>query len=947
MAVKKLDWEKYKETARQVVTEGVVLLKNDDRALPFLQGTKVSVFGRGQDNYYKSGLGSGGMVNVEHVVSIPEGLAESGVVELNEDLRKVYEKWEEENPVDQGAGWGNEPFSQAEMPVTPELCAQAAAVSDAALIVIGRTGGEDRDIEDAAGSYRLTDIENDMIREVCAAFKRVTVVMNVGAPMDLSFIKMYNPAAVAFVWQGGMIGGSGVADVLTGKVSPSGKLTDTLAESVADYPSAPFFGDRFQNKYAEDIYVGYRYFETFAKDKVLYPFGFGLSYTNFSVEATESKVDTDAFCAHLAVRVTNTGSVAGKEVVQIYAGPGQGKVKNPAVRLLSYEKTRTLAPGESQDLSIEIDIRDLAVYDDAGLTGNPFCYVLEAGVYDIFLGTDSRNVWSVAKVDIAETTVTRKLSQAYAPTLAFDRMVPVTGEDGSVTVGWEATPLGSGEEALHINNFFRGDIAGERIKNISFRDVVSKHRSLDDFVYDLSDYDLSCIVCGEGMGSPRVTPGTASGFGAVSDELAQLKLPAVCCADGPSGIRMDCGTKAFSLPNGITLACSFNDELVEELYAFIGMELLANRIDCLLAPGMNIHRHPLNGRNFEYFSEDPVVTGRMATAVCKGLKKQGVYAVPKHFTGNNQESGRRTQDSVISERALREIYLKGFEMVVKSGYCNVIMTSYGIVNGIRTTESYDLTTRILREEWGFNGVVMTDWWANISSQPDFVLTEGFEYMVGSQNDVFMVIPRASDNELVLSSMEILKRGDERSRTYRANLRRAAANICRFVKKTEAMKRLAQKEDFPTIDAFDKPILLEPSTVEILNRPKDDEAEEFLNLEYIDVEKEFSHELTYKESKKGSNFVFPLNMKLSGTFEFALTASSELSELAQVPMSVFINGTPIGVLTFHGTGGKPERLSFNMISYGRTSLMRVYVGGNGVKLLKMEMNYVSSELKLKL
>ena len=942
-----LDWDKYIETARRAVTEGVVLLKNDDHALPFEKGTRLSVFGRSQNVYYKSGFGSGGMVNVSEVIDIPQGLIRNGGVILNEELRKVYADWEEEHPADHGEGWGNEAWSQPEMPVTDELCEQAAKVSEAALIVIGRTAGEDRDSKDEEGSYQLTKTELDMIGKVCRAFSRTIVVLNVGAPIDMRFVKDYAPAAVLYAWQGGMIGGDGVADVLCGNVSPSGKLTDTIAYAIEDHPSAKNFGDRMRNIYAEDIYVGYRYFETFAKDRVLYPFGFGLSYTTFSIEKTEITADTESFTVRALLKVKNIGERPGKEVVQIYARKPQGKLGQPERSLIAFHKTKELAPGETENVSIELDIRSLASYDDSGVTGNRYAYVLEAGEYELYIGSDVRSAVREAAFTIPETIITKQMTSAYAPTTAFDRLRPVANGDGTFSQGSEPAPLAQETETPRAANFFRGDIAGQRIKNISFRDVITKNRSLDDFVYDLSDEDLTAIVSGEGMGSPRVTPGTASGFGAVTAELEKLMLPTACCADGPSGIRMDCGVKAFSLPNGTLLACTWNEALVEELFTYTGMELLVNHVDCLLGPGMNIHRHPLNGRNFEYFSEDPYVTGVIATAFSKGLKKNGVYAVPKHFIGNNQETGRRTQDSVISERAMREIYLKGFEMVVKNRVCDIIMTTYGIVNNIRTTESYDLATRILREEWGFVGVVMTDWWAYVGTKAELTADEAYTLMVGSQNDVFMVVAHPSEGEFMENSLRILKQDDEEAHTYRANLRRSAANICRFLKKTEAMKRLAKEKDFPTVDAFDKPIDLAPAKVKVINRPEDDEAEEMLSMTFTDVEEGYETDLTYKESKQGSNFAIPLNMLRTGTFEFALTGSSELTELAQIPVSLFINGTPLGTFTFNGTGGKPVTLTKNFLSFGRTALLRLYVGAAGVKLIRAKITFKSSELNLAL
>lgn len=278
-----LDWNKYLDTARKTAAEGTVLLRNKKHTLPYLPGTHISVFGRIQLHYYKSGTGSDGMVNVSKTIGILEALEASSRVTVNKELVECYRQWEENHPFDEGMGWGNEPWSQEEMPLTDEIVECAARQSDTALIIIGRTAGEDKDNACLPGSYLLTDLEKDMLKKVREHFKTVTVLLNTGNIIDMKFIKNYNPDAVVYAWQGGMVGGLGTVDVLTGNVSPSGKLADTIAVDAISYPSTENFGDPLKNVYAEDIYVGYRYFETVAKNKVMYPFGFGLSYTTFEI----------------------------------------------------------------------------------------------------------------------------------------------------------------------------------------------------------------------------------------------------------------------------------------------------------------------------------------------------------------------------------------------------------------------------------------------------------------------------------------------------------------------------------------------------------------------------------------------------------------------------------------------------------------------------------------
>lgn len=302
-----LDWNEYTAAARSAVAEGVVLLENNG-VLPLKKEENLAVFGRIQEHYYKSGTGSGGMVNVDRVWSIPDGLTECGI-SLNEELRRVYAEWERLHPFDYGVGWGGEPWSQEEMPLDDAVCAAAAGQSAAALCIIGRTAGEEQDATDTEGSYRLTALELDMLKKVRAHFRKMTVLLNVGGIIDMSFVGEVRPDAVLYGWQGGMIGGLGTADVLTGRACPCGRLTDTIAKSVSDYPSSGHFGGTERELYCEDIYVGYRYFETFAPDRVLYPFGYGLSYTGFSL-CTEAKSEAGAVAFDVTVR--NIGESGGK-----------------------------------------------------------------------------------------------------------------------------------------------------------------------------------------------------------------------------------------------------------------------------------------------------------------------------------------------------------------------------------------------------------------------------------------------------------------------------------------------------------------------------------------------------------------------------------------------------------------------------------------------------------
>ena len=688
-----LDWNKYLDTAAKMVSEGIVMLKNENNALPLDTDKEVAVFGRIQFHYYKSGTGSGGMVNVTKVVNILDGLIDNGV-KVNEKLLDTYRKWDKENPFDLGEGWGGEPWSQKEMPLDEGLVKETAKSCETAIVIIGRTAGEEQDNRLEAGSYLLSDDEIAMLTVVRKNFKKVVLLLNVGNIIDMTDINRIAPDAVLYVWQGGMTGGKGTADVLTGKVSPSGKLPDTIAYKASDYPSDANFGrEKNRDIYAEDIYVGYRYFETFAKENVLYPFGFGLSYTAFEIKTEKAEITEGA--VKLSVSVKNIGSYKGKEVIEVYCEAPQGRLGKAARVLCGFEKTKELVPQEEQVIEIAVDIAKLASYDDSGVTGNKSCYVLEAGEYKFYVGSDVRSAEYACSFEQGEDLVTERLTQSLAPVESFERIKPVC-EGGAFSIGREAVPVSEVDESARRLEKLPKEIAYTGDKGIKLWDVKNGKNTMDEFIAQLSDYDLSCIIRGEGMGSPRVTAGTASAFGGVSENLNGFGIPAGCCSDGPSGMRLDCGTKAFSLPNGTMIASSFNKELTSELFTFMGLEMAANKVDCLLGPGMNIHRHPLNGRNFEYFSEDPFLTGKMASAELKGMAGAGVTGTIKHFCANNRETNRHFIDSVVSERALREIYLKGFEIAVKEGGASSVMTTYGRVNGLWTAGNFDLNTVILR-----------------------------------------------------------------------------------------------------------------------------------------------------------------------------------------------------------------------------------------------------------
>ncbi|MCR5324934.1 MAG: glycoside hydrolase family 3 C-terminal domain-containing protein [Lachnospiraceae bacterium] len=909
-----LDWGKYCDKAVEAIGEGVVLLENKNNALPLDKNMTIAVFGRIQTDYYKSGTGSGGMVNVAHVIDIPEGLERRGA-KLDEELKAVYKQWIEEHPFDRGARWGGEPWSQEEMPLDDALVEKVAERCDTALCVIGRTAGEEMDNSKTGGSWYLTGLENEMLKITRKHFKKQVIVLNVGSVIDMNFVDEIGPDAVLYAWQGGMMGGLGTADVLLGNVNPSGRLADTIAYRIEDYPSDKYFGDGDKDIYCEDIYVGYRYFETFAKEKVRYPFGYGLSYTDFKLDPVKldvwglsGKGSTAAFSdITIKVTVTNTGKAAGKDVVQIYCAAPQGALGKPARALCGFGKTGLLQSGESEELSITVNFESIASYDDSGASGHRYAYVLEKGEYVFYAGENVRDTAGSVKLTIDETVALRVTGSALAPVTPFERMV---NRDGSIS--FEPVPLSEIDENKRRFDGMPTEISFTGDKGIKLKDVVEGSFTLDEFIAQLADEDLACIIRGEGMGSPKVTAGTASAFGGVSKRLAEFGIPCGCCSDGPSGMRLDCGTKAFSLPGGAMLACTWNRELLTELFEFTGLEMTANNVECLLGPGINIHRHPLNGRNFEYFSEDPFVTGEIAAAELIGLQKGGTTGTIKHFCGNNRETKRHFMDSVISERALREIYLRGFEIAVKKGGAVTVMTTYGSVNGLWTAGNYDLVTTILRNEWGFTGFAMTDWWANINRRGQAPDKTDLAAMAMAQNDVYMVCADSEEHEdNILTSLE-------KGELKRAELQRNAANILRVLMNTNAMKRLMGTD----------------KSVSIIGCGADSDIDS-RNVPCFVMDEELTVDLQSVKVVRDSNYSFILDLQKTGMVEFTLTAKSSASETAQMPVTVFSMGTASGSFTWNGTGGEPVSFSGKTFMFSKHTTIRLYFAQAGLELIEMK------------
>jgi len=804
--------------SRYAGAEGMVLLENSKGTLPLTKNDTVAMFGAAQVNFIKGGTGSGD-VNAMYVVNALEGMrtkAKDGKVKIYDELSKAYEN--------------NPNF------VPNAGIVQAAAQSaDKAIVFISRNSGENVDVSQE--KYNLTAAEKALLKSVSeAGFKGVTVVLNIGTVMDTSFMDDYPGIdSLLIAWQPGMEGGNALADILVGDVNPSGKLADTMASSYKAYPSSKNFNSAdVYATYTEDIYVGYRYFETFDPEykTVRYPFGYGLSYTTFDI--AKPTVLCDGKYIEATVEVKNTGKVAGMEVLQLYYSAPCGVLGAPGKCLAAFAKTKLLQPGESQSVKLTFAVSDMARFDDTGKI-QKYAYLMEKGDYNIYLGNSikdagrrgvihtyrlKKDVVTQQLIDVlSDVTLGRrlladgsyesvytgsasiKLSKGVTVVSACDYLVqysqtqldanadgtvygmnmsggnsliftftpeqagdftlslgyglagskttdnafiitvndkqvsakpPLSGTGNKFTVkSTAAIPItlkegvnrveikiaGSVKDTLLLSTLTLDDGSGKGTtnllakpqsdfnpsKNMSFKEVYEDPSKLEDFLNTLSPSEMIHLLCGHGA---NVGKGDGSLAG-----LTAKDVPYVDTSDGPAGL--DLSVPQVAWPIETSLACTWNTQLIYQVGQKVGEECYAAGVDIWLAPGINIHRDPLGGRNFEYFSEDPLLTGKMASAITQGVQSvKGVGVMIKHLYANSRETGRVDGDSLISLRAAREIYLKAFEICIKESDPWSVMTTYNTANGMFNSENRELLTDILRGEWGFKGFVCTDWGAH-------------------------------------------------------------------------------------------------------------------------------------------------------------------------------------------------------------------------------------------
>ncbi len=768
--------------AREVGASGMVLLENDG-SLPLKEN--FALFGRTQIDTFYVGYGSGGDVRAPYRVSILSGILNNADLKIDKEVAEVYKNWVKEHPVDHGY-WGHWPWRYPEMPLSDELLASSAKRNDVAVVVIGRAAGEDRENKLEKGSFFLHDEEIEMLDKVTSHFKKTVLLMNIGNVIDFSFIERYKGkiSALLITWQGGMETGNAVSDVLSGKVSPDGRLPMTIAKTYEDYPSADCFGDKDKNYYKEDIYVGYRYFETFHKEKVLYPFGYGLGYGKTKTSLSEHNEKEKSFT--LNFEVENVGDCDVRETVEIYARAPQGKLGKPSVVLVGFNKSNLLKQGTKETVSVEVPFYALASYDDVGAVEKS-AYVLEKGEYVFYLGKNAQDLLELFTYTLEDDLVLEKLTEAGSPQTNFERIKPAI-KDGTYTAITEKVPTRSYSLKERIENNLITDVKPYTgFKGYLLSDVKEGKISLDDFIAGLSNRELEALTRGDyTMNSPLGAPGNAGAMAGVLKSLRKKGVPPIITSDGPSGMRLS--AVCSLLPIGTLLSSTWDTKLVESLYTIIGKEMLVRGSDILLGPGMNIHRNPLCGRNFEYFSEDPLLSGKTGAALVRGVQSHGASACPKHYACNNQETNRNRNDSILSERALREIYLKGFEICIKESSPDTIMTSYNKINGVWGHYNYDLCTTVLRNEWGFKGLVMTDWWMQKSVSQEFPLVRDQAYRVRAQVDVLMPGGARPPFAFRIPDGTLLASLNKEGGITRGELVRTAKNVLNLALKSTAYKR---------------------------------------------------------------------------------------------------------------------------------------------------------------
>lgn len=838
--------------AYEASVEGSVLLENNG-VLP-IEPCKIALYGLGARNTMIRGIGSGD-ITYRYVVNIEQGLENSEFIitskcwldrfdkkytsyrkELFDDIRKETE----ETGIDNLHVFYNRPHI---LPVHEEIREQdiEADEADTAIYVLSRKEGEGCDKRYIEGEYLLDRTEKKQLRQLRENYGKFILLLNIGSPIDMNEILEIGPDAILLIYQGGAEIGNAVAAILTGAENPSGKLTSTWALNYWDYPNSAEFGindnDVSRELYREGIYIGYRYFDSF-NIRALYPFGYGKSYTQFSVEYLSTVCRKNQIRVRAGVK--NTGFCPGKEVIQLYVSLPGIRIDQPVKQICAFTKTRMLAPGEYEQVELEFCMEDMASFDE-----KESAYVLEEGDYILQIGNSSVTASTCSIVRLSHTAVIRRVKHLFKREEEFDVLTSHRIRNENITENRnfdicdiEATAIPVTEEINYSDNranYFSGQIDSSKVNHgkgkdiylqipekISLPMVKEGKYSVEQIVASMDEDELAHLVTGQEFVDPRYlihsvsthVPGAAGETTNYFEEVHPWrKIPYTVLSDGPAGLRLiphiqadKDGTFIFldpllayedgefvedkgysseyedyyqyttGLPNATQLACTWNKELLYKIGALIGREMEKYNIDLWLAPGMNLHRNPLCGRCFEYFSEDPYVSAAVAIALVNGLQSNpGKGATIKHMAACNQEAARTSHNSIVDERTMRDLYLKGFELVVKYADPFAVMTALNCINGCHGTNSRDIATYVLRDEWKFNGLIMTDW--NTTTPERGANTAE---CINSGNDLIMPGSKTDIIKLKAALYNKTKQGDT---ITLGDLQYCAMNVIKYILRT--------------------------------------------------------------------------------------------------------------------------------------------------------------------
>jgi len=675
------------EVALEAAREGIVLLKNEGNVLPLKRDSVLNCFGAAQFMFRNTSTGAS-LINPRWQANFHQAIAEHSKFKMNQQISELYRTLKDVLP-------------------SQEQLNSAIQKGDTAVIVISRTSGEFLDNKPIKGGYYLTDDERSMIAGISRAFPKTVAILNTGYPIETGWVEEYGIDAVIYTGFAGQAAGYALMEILDGRTNPSGKLPDTWAVDYYDYPSAQNFINFEENDavpgekdkgvllyYEEDIYVGYRYFDTFGK-KIAYSFGHGLSYTGFAIDCEDCSFDGNAVT--VGVRVTNRGNCSGKEVVQLYMHAPDGKLEKPNRVLSGFEKTKCLQPGESQQITICVNKSTFASFDEE--SGS---YLLEPGQYEIFCGNSLVRSVQVGTFELTEAEILRKTGHINVPVEQFHKLTkdnPFVKSDSKMVDLEKKIPVAAPRPAYNP-----APLKAYTGKKITFPELKANHSLLDSFVAQMTDEELCALnVCG---GANWYMPWD-DGSAGKTVPLRKYKLPSIRVSDGNAGLNLK--KPNIGMPSSTVMAATFNKELAFAVGKGIGEESREHGIAVNLGPGMNIHRNILNGRHPEYFSEDPVLAGIMAGYHGKGLVDAGTGCTYKHLFCNNSDTSRKGSHSIVSERAMREIYYRVFEEAIAIQMPTCVMTSYNAVNGIYPAENAQVLQDLIRGEWGFEGPIMTDW----------------------------------------------------------------------------------------------------------------------------------------------------------------------------------------------------------------------------------------------